>query len=65
MKIEEGKIYLTKSGERIGPVAWDGVTRLWRRGPEFSRNTGDYWHKDGKRFGYVDDELDLIEEAAE
>lgn len=62
MEIEEGKVYKTRSGEAIGPVVWDGVVNVWRRGAEFERNTGDYWHKDGSRFGHVESDMDLISE---
>jgi len=65
MKIEQGKIYLTKSGERIGPVVWDKEINVWRRDENFVRNIGDYWHEDGSRYGHCEDELDLAEEAKE
>lgn len=65
MDVFEGKIYVTKSGERIGPVIWDDVVGVWRRSADFVRNTGDYWHKDGTRYGHCEDELDFQKEDEE
>jgi hypothetical protein len=62
MKIIEGHVYRTRRGETVGPIAWDRVSKLWRRNPEFIRNTGDYWHEDGMRLAHVEDDLDLIED---
>lgn len=61
MNIEEGKIYRTKEGETIGPMVWDSVVKVWRRGPECK--TGDYWHEDGSRYGHCDDDMDLVAEV--
>jgi len=60
MQILEGRYYKTRSGETIGPMVWDSISELWRR-PNFVRNSGDYWHKDGMRMGHVEDDLDLVE----
>jgi hypothetical protein len=62
MKITAGHLYKTRSGEIVGPVAWDDACHLWRRRPDFVRNTGDYWHEDGMRMAHVEDDLDLVEE---
>ena len=61
MKIEEGKFYKSRDGRVVGPMFWDEVSELWRNGPNFVRNSGDYWHPDGMRMGHVEDDYDLIE----
>lgn len=63
MIIEQGKRYVTKAGEVIGPVIWDDAVKVWRRNANFTGNDGDYWHPNGSRYGHVDDDQDLISEA--
>lgn len=63
-EIAAGKFYKSRDGRIVGPMVWDDVTEVWRNGPDFVRNTGDYWHKDGSRLGHVGDDYDLVEEAA-
>lgn len=61
MKIEAGCYYKDGLGHRIGPIVWDNEIGVWRR-KGYKRNTGDYWHKDGRRYSHVADDLDLISE---
>lgn len=62
MEIKAGKHYETKAGEVIGPVVWDDVVGVWRRNKDFVMNDGDYWHKDGSRYGHCESDEDLIAE---
>ena len=63
MKIEEGKFYVLKSGEVVGPVVWDSVIDVWRRNSDFNRKDGDYWHPNGSRYGHTEDNMDFASEA--
>jgi hypothetical protein len=63
MQITAGKFYKTQEGMTVGPMVWDDVVRVWRNGPNFVRNSGDYWHEDGRRFGHVEDGTDLAIET--
>lgn len=62
MTIKAGCLYRTRDGQVVGPMEWDNTVKVWRRVP-WSRNTGDYWHKDGSRYCHCPDALDLVEEA--
>ena len=65
MKIIEGEHYKSRDGRVVGPMVWDDVVKVWRNGPNFVRNTGDYWHDDGLRFGHVEDDYDLVAAAGQ
>lgn len=63
-RIIEGRFYTTRAGEVVGPITWDAASKLWRRNKDFVRNSGDYWHEDGNRYGDFESDEDLIEETA-
>lgn len=64
LKPEAGKYYRTASGEIVGPIVWDSTIKVWRRNSQYSRNTGDYWHENGSRFGHIVSDEDLVEEVS-
>jgi hypothetical protein len=60
MIIEEGKFYLARCGEKIGPMRKPGVKEDWVDGIEFASDIRG-WYAGGRYFENCESEFDLID----